>query len=234
MTQDSRRYTGRVIDIHDVSPDIRKLSVEIDNKQRLPFIAGQYVQLALPEFEARAFSIASAPHEALLEFHVKNSGHGLSAHIVEKMTPGSTIHLSGPLGTNHWRPVARPLLALAGGLGIAPMKSIIDASLHDRSAAPIHLYWGARLRNQLYLDDYFRALAKKHDRFSYIPVLSEEKEHPHYRSGLISAAVTEDFGALGGMSIYMAGPAAMVDATLPLLLQHGAEEEHIFSDRFTL
>jgi ferredoxin-NAD(P)+ reductase (naphthalene dioxygenase ferredoxin-specific) len=230
----SRQYTGRVIDVHDVSPDTRRLTVEIDNKQKLSFIAGQYVGLELPGFAERPFSIASAPHEPLLEFHVKNNGQGLSAHIVGTLQPGSPVALRGPLGTGHWRPTARPLLALAGGLGIAPLKSIIDACLYDRAHPPVHLYWGAKQRQHLYLDDYFRGLNKKHPRFSYIPVLSEEKEALQYRTGLAGAAAAEDFGNLSGLSIYMAGPTAMIEATLPLLLQKGAEEDYIFSDGFRL
>jgi CDP-4-dehydro-6-deoxyglucose reductase len=231
MTQ-SRHYTGRVIGIHDVSPDTRKLTIEIDNKQRLPFSAGQYVHLALPGFDKRAYSIASAPHEPLLEFHIKNSGQGISSHIVDALQPGSPITVEGPLGHSHWRAEARPVVVLAGGLGIAPMKSIIEACLHDRAHPPVHLYWGAKAHSQLYLDDYFRDLAKKYPRFSYIPVLSDEKTDSRYRSGLVGHAVAEDFGTLAGTSIYMAGPLPMIDATLPLLLHKGAEEDYIFSDAF--
>jgi NAD(P)H-flavin reductase len=96
----------------------------------------------------------------------------------------------------------------------------------------VHLYWGARVQSQLYLDDDFRRLTKKYPRFSYIPVLSDERNDPHYRTGLPSAAVAEDFETLAGVSIYMAGPAAMIDVTLPLLLHKGAEEDYIFSDGF--
>jgi NAD(P)H-flavin reductase len=65
-------------------------------------------------------------------------------------------------------------------------------------------------------------------------VLSDEKNDPHYRTGLLAAAVAEDFETLAGMSIYMAGPAAMIDSTVPLLLHKGAEESYIFSDGFKL
>jgi NAD(P)H-flavin reductase len=239
----SRHYTGRVIGVHDVSPDTRKFTVEIDHKQRLPFSAGQYVHLAVPGFDKRPYSIASAPHEPLLEFHVKSSGtkggNSLSAHIVSELQPGHTVTLEGPLGLSNWRSPneaewSRPLLALAGGLGITPLKSVVEACLHDRAHPPVHLYWGARMRAELYLDDYFRALAKKTPRFSYIPVLSDEKNEQHYRTGLTGAAVAEDFETLAGTSIYLAGPAAMIDATLPLLLHKGAEEDYIFSDGFRL
>jgi CDP-4-dehydro-6-deoxyglucose reductase/ferredoxin-NAD(P)+ reductase (naphthalene dioxygenase ferredoxin-specific) len=235
MTTYPRHYTGRVIEVHDISPDTRKLTIEIDNKQRLDFIAGQYARLLLPGFEERSFSIASAPHENFLEFHIKNSGQGMSAHIVEDLKPGSPVGIKGPLGTSHWRPAAdRPLLALAGGIGIAPLKSIVDACLHDRAHPPVYLYWGTRNSHQLYLDDHFRALGKKYPRFSYIPVLSEETDNPYCRTGPAGSAVLEDFDTLSGISIYMAGPKAMIDSTLPLLLQKGAEEDYVFSDGFAL
>ena len=46
----------------------------------------------------------------------------------------------------------------------------------------------------------------------------------------ISDAVAADFDTLAGFDIYMAGPPPMVAATLPALLHHGAESDHIFSD----
>ncbi len=239
MTSHPRPYTGRVIGVHDVSADTRKITVEIEGCLRLPFGAGQYMQLSVEGFEQRPFSIASAPHEPLLEFHIKNSGRGLSAHIAEALQPGHPITLEGPLGQSHWKPAAedapvRPLLMLAGGLGIAPLKSIITACLHGRNHPPVHLYWGVRTGAQLYLDDFFRDLAKKNPRFSYIPVISDETDATEHRTGLIGHAVAEDFETLAGFSIYMAGPAAMIDATLPLLLHKNAEEDYIFSDGFGL
>jgi NAD(P)H-flavin reductase len=238
MSRPPRPYTGRVIGVHDVSPGTRKFTVEIDNRQRLPFRAGQYVHLSVPGFEKRPFSIASAPHEPLLEFHVKGGAPGgLSAHIVSQMSPGSPIVLEGPLGEGHLRApekpeLARPLLAIGGGLGVAPLKSIIESTLYDRAHPPAHLYWGVRQQEGLYLDAHFRALAAKYPRFSYIPVLSEEKGAAPHRTGLPAAAAAEDFDTLSGFSIYMAGPAAMIEASLPLLLHKGAEEGYIFGDGF--
>lgn len=231
-----RPYTGRVIGIYDVAPDTRTVTVEIDNRQRLPFLPGQYVRLGLPGFESRPFSIASAPHEPHLEFHIKSSGTpgSLSAHIVEALQPGSPLQLEGPLGEGHWRPTGRPLLAMAGGLGIAPMKSIVEAALHDRAHPPVHLYWGARQQEQLYLDAHFRDLSRRQGRLSYIPVLSDETGASTARRGTPGRAVAEDFDTLAGFSIYMAGPPAMVEALLPQLLQKGAEEDYIFSDAFRL
>ena len=110
---------------------------------------------------------------------------------------------------------------------------MIQAHLAARASAPVWLYWGVRDRGQLYLDEAFRALAAKHPRFSYIPVLSDAEDGA-YRHGFIGPAVAADFDTLAGYSIYMAGPKAMIDATLPLLEQNGAEMDYVFCDAFSV
>jgi CDP-4-dehydro-6-deoxyglucose reductase/ferredoxin-NAD(P)+ reductase (naphthalene dioxygenase ferredoxin-specific) len=227
-----KQYSCRVIAIDDILQDARILKIEIDNRQRVPFLAGQYAILKCEGHDPRPFSIASAPLQPFLEFHIRNSGHGLSAHLVETIKLGDSLTIEAPLGKNYWHPSDRPILALAGGLGIVPIKSVIEAVVTHPAAPPLHLYWGARTQTQLYLDAHFRATALKNRQFSYIPVLSEETDVPQYRTGFAVHAVLEDFDDLSGFSIYMAGPLPMIEAALPLLLQKGADEKFIFSDAF--
>lgn len=226
-------HNARTVDIEDDSSDIRIIRLEIENKTRLSFRPGQYVFLEVPGLEGRAFSIASTPDEQHLEFHVRNSGHGISAHITGDLHLGDALLVKGPFGKNTWQESDRPVLALAGGLGIAPVKSIIQAGLRSRQASPIHLYWGVRDENHLYLDPFFRDLTQKNKRFSYIPVL-QENTSGRFRQGLIHEPVLEDFDDLEGHDIYMAGPMGMIDAMIPQLLNHGAEKDRIFCDTFSL
>lgn len=228
-----RPCQGRIVSIDDVLPDTRIIRVKLDNKQRLNFQAGQYARLSFPGIEARPFSIASAPGQPYLEFHIRNTGRGVGAHVAEELKPGSEILIEAPFGTSHWRPSSRPLLALAGGLGIAPIKAILETHLKDVRHSPAHLYWGARDESQLYLDLFFRDLAKKNPRFSYIPVLSHDAGNSRFRTGFLGPALTEDHPSLEGFSIYMAGPPPMIEATLPLLLQKEAEKDFIFSDAWS-
>jgi len=218
-----RLYHGRIVAAENIAADTRVISVELENKARLNFLPGQYAHLSVAGFEPRPFSIASSPQEVLLEFHIKSAGRGLSAHIVEHLKPGDAITVEGPFGESHWRETGRPLLLLAGGLGIAPAKSIIDSCLGDHP--PLTLYWGVRDAEHLYLDGYFRRLAAKHRHFAYIPVIAPR---------LIGEAVAEDFDNLSGYSIYLAGSRAFAEATVPALLHRGAEENYIFSDAFTV
>ena len=222
---------GRVASVENITPDTRIVKVTLAEQASVPFRAGQYAMLHAPGMEPRAFSIASAPHLPYLEFHVKSTGRGISRWIFDNWKPGADVALEAPFGDHYWRPSSRPLLALAGGVGIAPLKAIIEAHLDHPGDAPAHLYWGVRDEAHLYLDAFFRALKTRHPRFHYVPLIAQEGGAKH-RTGFIGPAVAADFSTLAGFTLYMAGPAAMVAATLPQLLAHGAEKSFIFSDAF--
>ncbi|MDE1151883.1 MAG: FAD-binding oxidoreductase [Micavibrio sp.] len=235
-----QKYPARVFFIEDIAADTRLLRLELDNGRKLPFRAGQYALLTAADVEPRAFSIASAPAAPYLEFHVKNSGHGFSAFAFNNLAIGSPVTVDAPWGDHFWRPSARPLLALAGGVGIAPLKAIVEAQLEHardaKTAAPVHLYWAVRDETHLYLDHFFLSLAEAHPAFAYTPIIAHadttHAEGAGRRSGYIGPAVMADFASLAGHNIYLAGPAPMVNATLPLLLERGAEKDFIFSDAF--
>lgn len=226
------RYEGRVVSVELPAEDTLIIKVEAPEAKSIPFRAGQYAMLYAAGLEPRAFSIASAPHLPFLEFHVKSTGRGISAHIFANWKLGDTVTFEAPFGDHYWRASSRPLLALAGGVGIAPLKAIIEAHFEHAVQSPAHLYWGVRDEAHLYLDNFFRDLSAKHHSFHYVPLLAQDGSKAPLRTGFIGPAVTQDFPTLAGFNVYMAGPAAMVEATLPLLLQHGAEKDFIFSDAF--
>lgn len=219
---------GRVLSFDNVAPHVR--SIVILPQASLAFKAGQYAQLKFDGFEARPFSIASAPHAPHLEFHIKSIGHGASAYAAEQLKPGETVEITGPFGDAYLRPENAPILAVAGGLGIAPLKSIIDSALHSGRAAPIHLYMGGKHADDLYLENYFTGISKKHPSLKIIPVLSEPSGHDHHRTGYVGRVAAEDFKDLSGFHAYLAGPPPMILDTLPLLLGKGIKREHIYSD----
>lgn len=228
-------YQARIIGVEDVMSDTRILRAELAQRQRLKFRPGQYVHLRLGNAPARPYSLASAPDLDHIEFHIRSAGTGgLSDTLVEDTRPGTEISIEGPFGNSYWRGGDRPLLALAGGLGIAPVKSILEAHLAAAGSPPCHLYWGVRDETQLYLDHHFRSLAQKSPRLSYIPVLSDNsgtaESAPRLRQGFVSAALAEDFAHIADFDIYLAGPPPMVAATLPALLDLGADQTRIFSD----
>ena len=223
---------GRVVDLKDVAPHIRIITVQTEHAQPFSFRAGQFAHLTFLGQSERPYSIASPPHQRTLEFHIKSVGHGVSAYITERLKPGEEVMIRGPEGNAFLRDThGGPILAIAGGLGIAPIKSILETALHRRLTMPIHLYMGGRQAQDLYLEAHFRGLSKLHPNLHIIPVLSEESENSgRYRVGQVGRIAVKDFPLLHEFTVYLAGPPPMISDIMPLLLEKGARESNIHSD----
>lgn len=198
------------------------------------FDSGQYTTVGLPQITSaplRPYSIASAPQDGYIDLHIRDTGHGLSHALASQIALGDEVALGQPAGScvpAHAH--NRPLLLLAGGVGIAPMVSIISA--RSALAPPCHLYWGVSSSAQLYLHDHWQQQVAAGHLASYHAI--SEDAHDQLRAGMIGPAVIADLPDLSAFALYLAGPAAMVAATLPLLTAHGAQKEYIFGDGITV
>ncbi len=151
--------------------------------------------------------------------------------LFDRLAGGDTATVEGPFGEGWLREVREgPILAVAGGSGIAPLKSIVETALAKGMGQDIRLYLGVRTEADLYLEHHFQALARVHPNFRFTPVLSHPDGQTDLRTGLVSDAVAEDFARLGAWTAYVAGPPAMVRATVRVLTARGADPAHIHSD----
>jgi NAD(P)H-flavin reductase len=210
--------------IRDVAHGVRILRLEPPLGAEFSWRAGQYVWLKFGTFAPRAYSIAKAYDSAdpAPEFHLRDSGAGgASTYALKKLRPGETVRVSEPEGKSFLdESNNRPLLLVAGGLGIAPLKAIVEASLRRAAAPDVHLFWGARHEADLYMPGYFETLAATHRNFRFHPAIGDP----------VGECAVGSFEDLKDFSVFLAGPEAMIAATVPLLLQKGAEMAHIHYD----
>lgn len=212
--------------IEDIHPDIRIVRLRVSGDTPV-WEAGQYMELTFKGFAPRPYSIASAPHSNVLEFHIRGTGKGgASEHVVKHLKAGDILTLRGPFGrATHSSLNREPLLLIAGGMGISPLKAIVEDALHHAHPGPLRLYWGAQTAKDLYMADRFRALASS--AFEFIPVTQDKTES---RQGLVGEVMADEMGDLSGYQIYLSGPPAMIKALIPQLLAKGARHDHIHSD----
>lgn len=223
----------RVIEIRNVLPDVRVIELKPEGDTRLKFRAGQYAQLQFANFEAKPFSIASGPHHDVLEFHIKSTGHGVSDYVLNRLEKAEEVEVIAPFGDNYLRDEDTPVLAVAGGLGMAPLKSIVETALFEERASPIHLYYGVDETGELYLFDYFTALDERHAHFHFHPVAMQgENLDAPWRAGTVGRIAADDFTHLQDYQAYMAGPIEMVEEAVPLLMKRGLALENMHSDAF--
>ena len=229
-----RHLTLRVAGLEDLTHDIKRIYLEIVSGGPFEFSAGQYAALRVASLPARDFSMANRPDVPMLEFHVRHmTGGAASRYIVRNLALGETVRLEGPFGSAHLREQhAGPILAIAGGSGLAPIKSIVETALWRGARQPIHLYFGARDERDLYLVEHFQALAAAHPNLYFTPVLSEPRGSTAWRTGFVHEVVAADLGDLDGAKAYIAGPPVMVEAATAMLLDRGLRRQDIHADAF--
>jgi CDP-4-dehydro-6-deoxyglucose reductase len=101
---------------------------------------------------------------------------------------------------------------------------------------PMHIYWGAKARVDLYLNALPEQWAAEHANISYVPVLSEPAADDHWtgRNGLVHQAVMADFPDLSGHQVYACGAPAMIDAARhDFAATCKLPEDEFFADAFT-
>ncbi|MDA1098830.1 MAG: 2Fe-2S iron-sulfur cluster-binding protein [Proteobacteria bacterium] len=214
--------------------DIVILRLQAADGGTLAFSAGQYASLGLAKQPPRDFSMASEPYSGILEFHIRAIADGQVSQFAQShVQVGDAVALSGPMGLAFLRELhTGPIVAVAGGSGLAPIKSIVETALAKGMAQPITLYFGARAERDLYLVAHFEALAAKYANFSFIPVLSEETGATTRRTGMLADAIGEDLATMDGCKIYAAGPPPLVDAVRALADRLGARPEDLHADPF--
>jgi naphthalene 1,2-dioxygenase ferredoxin reductase component len=229
-----RYLTCRVVALDDATHDIKRLRLAIEAGGPFSFSAGQYAALTFAGQAPRDYSMANRPDEPELEFHIRRStGGGASTYVAERLRIGDTVKVEGPFGSSFLREKHRgPILAIAGGSGLAPIKSIVESALAAGMAQPIDLYFGVRAERDLYLEAHLRGLAARHDNFRFIPVLSAPDGATTRRTGFVHEAVCADHADLDGAKAYLAGPPVMVETATAALLARGMRRQDIHADAF--
>ena len=222
-----QKLQARVSTIEAAAHDV--MIVRVCPAQRLSFLPGQFARLRLGTLAPRSYSMANQPGEDELEFHIRVVPNGqVSGYVAHTLRVGDDIGIEGPFGDAHWQGASdTALLLLAGGTGLAPMISVLDAALREgHPPEQIHVYHGVREERDLYAGAKLQGLAKHHG-FRFQPVFSAGA-HPQH----LHDVVRRDFRCLKQSQIYVAGPPPMVEAVKALAGALGADPAQIYADAF--
>lgn len=228
---------ARVMRLERLAHDVMALHLRLPQTERLQFLAGQYIDILLRDGKRRSFSLANAPHDDdMLQIHVRHvpGGH-FSDHVFTGMKERDLLRFQGPYGIFFLRQDSdRPILMLAGGTGFAPLKGILEHAFARGERRPMHLYWGARRRRDLYMHDLALEWTRAHDNFRYTPVLSDSLPEDRWdgRTGLVHSALYTDYPDLSAYEVYASGPPPMIEAAKPEFTARGLAEERLYFDSF--
>ncbi len=232
-----KRLPARVVTLRKLAHDVMLMELKLPDSERLQFLPGQYIEILLRDGRRRAFSLANPPHDdAVLQLHIREVPGGyFTHHVFHEMRERALLRIEGPFGSFYLREDSpRPRLMVAGGTGFAPVKAMIEHSIHHGHTQPIHFYWGVRAKRDLYMDELARRWAAEHTHIHYTPVLSEPRPEDDWQgeTGFVHEVAARDFPDMSGLDAYLCGPPPMVEAANALFQQQGSPAERIYYDSF--
>ena len=216
------------------TPRTRILSLDLSTTA-FPFTAGQAVMIGLHESALRKpYSIASAPWEVSKSgvmqvlVQIEDSG-GLDPHL-ELAEPGTRLDVAGPFGTFVMPTDGDALMFVAGGTGIAPLRSIMMERLARPSAPRMVLVYSVRSPDEFAFRAELEALkiAKRID--THFTVTRDEKWTG--RRGRIDQELLKDALPSADAHCLVCGPPQLVSDATGLLRALGIDASRIQTEHY--
>ncbi len=161
------------------------LEFAADDLPSFAFKAGQFVSCLAEDStgkqQTRAYSIASAARENTFDICVNRVEGGFFSNLLCDLNEGDSVKFHGPHGLFTLRQPLVDGVFIATGTGIAPMRGfaqwLFPENGPDRSEGKdFWLVYGTRYETDIYYQDFFEQLAKKHSNFHYVATLSRGQE----------------------------------------------------------
>ena len=197
----------------------------------------------------RAYSVANPPSEkGILEFTIRiatpplgatEAPPGKGSSYIFNLKPGDRVTLSGPYGDFIAKETDREMCYVGGGAGMAPLRSHIFHQLNTlKTKRKISFWYGARSELELFFEEEFRELERKHENFSFYVALSQPKPEDHWEgmTGFIHQCLYDNYlknhEDPTEIEFYLCGPPLMIDAIEDMLDNLGVDPEMIAYDKF--
>lgn len=224
----------RLLENEAETPTTRRIRLALDGEP-FSYRAGQAASLAAGG-DPTPYSIASAPAETAsfkwLEFLVKSDRSTRFGAVVDDLTPGTRVDVQGPIGSFTADGIAAgaPMLFVAGGTGIAPLRSIIHQTIHNGHRGRLSLVYSARTPSEFaYLTD-LRALAED-ARLALTLTLTGPADDWLHARGRTGIAHLSDY-VRPGLVAFVCGPPAMVTDVPAALESLGVTRDRIRTEHW--
>ncbi|RVW01717.1 FAD-binding oxidoreductase [Rhodococcus spongiicola] len=167
-------WTATVVEHHRLRKDLAVVRLV---GEPVPFRPGQYVDVTVPQFPRlpRRLSPALPPsRDGKLEFHVRAiPGGWVSGSIVADTRPGDQWQISSPRGELTVDENGPTVVMVAGGTGLAPLRSIILDLTRVEKPPRVYLFVGGRTVQDLYASDMLWMLTEQLPWLTTIPVVED-------------------------------------------------------------
>jgi len=179
---------AKIIDVHPLTQLEKLFSIELPYGTSLDHKPGQFVQVSIMGVGEAPISISSSPSRSngFFELCVRKAGD--LTGVLHRMDPGDLVGIRGPFGRGF--PIERfhgkDVLLAPGGLGLAPLRSLINQILDERTNfGRVIILYGARNPSELLFCNELEAWGNRDDIEMHITV-DRPEEHWKGNVGVIT------------------------------------------------
>lgn len=236
-----REYSCRCTRIVDLTHDIKEFQIKLDDPPELAYVPGQYIQLVCPPYNGneevfRAYSIASDPEQdGSINLVIRLVPGGIcTTWCFEHLKEGDELRMNGPYGEFRLSENDSPMVFIAGGTGMAPMKSILHHMRNTGNQRPVTYFFGVNSTEELFYGDLMKDFETQLSNVSFVPVVARPQPGSEWggETGLVTEALERHGADISGHEAYLCGSPGMIDASMAVLQKIGVTEDRIFFDKF--
>ena len=237
-----REYICKCTNIKDLAHNMKQFRFELVEPESIDYIPGQYIQLLTPVYEKsseevfRAYSISSDPADKnAIELIIRLVPDGIcTTYCFEYLKVGDEVKFNGPYGDFRLSDSDAPIVFIAGGSGMAPIKCILHDMKNTGNKRKATYYFGANKAEELFLLEKMKAFESDLADFTFVPVVAASQENENWKGqkGLVTEAVQRNLKNASQCEAYLCGSAGLIDAAIEILTELGMKEEAIFYDKF--
>lgn len=201
------------------------------------YVAGQFTEFRLPLDKADErgtkhwFTLSSSPTEQLLGITTKFTPEAGSRFkdFLAHLTIGAKLSLSEPMGDFVLpKDKSIPLLFIAAGIGVTPMRSMVKWLADTSEKRDIHLVYAARTSKEFAFTDLFKAYPLK-----FTPIVTETDKDWHGETGMLTSERIMKFAETQAEPlVYISGPEPMVEQFVKELPALGIDKHRLVTDYF--
>ncbi|MEW6087726.1 MAG: FAD/NAD(P)-binding protein [bacterium] len=227
-----KTFKSEITGVIELTPLEKLFQVQIinhDERERFSFKPGQFLMLEVPGFGEIPISISSSPsRRGVVELCIRKSGR--VTNFLHKMQRGSHVGIKGPFGTCFpmEKFVNENVLLIAGGLGLAPLRSAIYYVEENRNMfKDISIMYGTNVPGQM-LFTYQYETWKKIDGIKLFTIVQNPDKKWEGKVGLITDLFEEITIDASNTHAIVCGPPVMFKFVCNKLNDIGIPMEKMF------
>ncbi|NCB52088.1 MAG: 2Fe-2S iron-sulfur cluster binding domain-containing protein [Clostridia bacterium] len=228
----------KITEVKNVSPSTKQFRLEPMPGYSLPFFcAGQFLSVKHEingKRLTRPYSIVSSPRDAseggYLEIALKKKPDGFcSEYVWDNWAAGTELLCDGAFGNMFFDGIRdkKHVVALAGGSGITPFRSIARDMLQGGRPEKMTILYGSCRRDDIIYKDDLEKLEKALDgRLKVVHVLSDDPAWEGEKGFLSAELIRRIIGDVSEVSFYMSGPQIMYEFVNKALDELGVTQRY--------